>query len=86
MKLQQVKQLRDMNVELLQVNLRIWKNIREYCKANDIDLPYDSRTDYNIAQAFELVKAINETALSHDFEQRKNHTRDRTEPIVSSAS
>ena len=69
-------------MNLLQINIRLWQAIREYCRKNRIDLPEseDSRKmDYYLYQLHGMIEEINgsPTKMKHFGET----TKDDTEPI-----
>jgi len=75
LKIKQVRELFDLNMELLQVNLKLWKIQREYLQRNHLDYPYDSKIDYTLHQALDLIQSINQ-AGTPEMKHRKKTPED----------
>lgn len=76
-----IEQVWNLNMNLLQTNIRLWQTMKEYCRKNRIDLPEteDSRKmDYYLYQLHGMVEEINgsPTKMKHHF----GTTEGETEP------
>lgn len=54
--------MRDLNMELLWVNLEALRDIKDYCKRKNLPLPnLDQRLAYRVQQLLDLTETINAT-------------------------
>jgi hypothetical protein len=59
MNLQEIKELRDLNVELLQNTIRILHSTDDYCARYSIPTPFDQRTQDLIKKAVSIIERMN---------------------------
>ena len=74
----ELNRLTDLNSDLLEINLGIWKILQNYAQRFAIEIPYDPKLSYRIRQALELVHEINDPSP----EMKRSHfsPEDETEP------
>ena len=58
-----MKQLKDLNVSLLEVLCHAYTYLEDYCKKHDIPMPNDDRFYRLLSEASHLINIINEIAL-----------------------
>jgi hypothetical protein len=81
LELRQVKQLRDLNVQLLETTIQTLSYIDEYCASHSIPLPTENRISCLIRQTINLIEEINEEInLPPNLQHRKRTPSRETEP------
>lgn len=68
-----LQELRDLNCELLAVNLRLWNYLRDFYERKGLTVPFEPKMEYYVNQALEIVKQINQ---SPDFEHSNHNPKD----------
>lgn len=78
---EQLKRLRDINVELLETLIYTLSSIKEYSKKHSIPLPTEDKFLQLIGKAISLIDEMNEEiALPPNFQHRFRTPKDSTEP------
>jgi len=78
---EQLKRLRDLNVQLLETTIQFLQAIDEYCRKQDIPLPTEDKLIYLAQEAINLCQEINEEIDLPPFLQHRFRTPpDKTEP------
>jgi hypothetical protein len=81
----ELKQLSDLNRQLLWANLELLRNIKEYCAKNGLPDPaLDDALAYRVKQTLDLTYEINEAlGIPSDgsFQTKKNHHSDDDFPV-----
>jgi predicted translin family RNA/ssDNA-binding protein len=75
MNLQEVKELRDLNVELLEDSLKILHGIDKYCDHFKIPLAFDADLQERIKKAVATIQRIN-GCLTPELDTRIGHHSD----------
>jgi len=59
MMIQEVKELRDLNVELLEDILSTFRSIDDYCHLHNIPVPFDAEMQERVNKALSVIAKIN---------------------------
>jgi len=80
--LEQLKRLRDLNVELLETIICTFSFIKEWCEKNKLPpLPTEDKFGFLLKRAINLIEEINEEiALPPKWKHRFRTPEDSTEP------
>lgn len=82
---QELKELRNLNIDLLKANLEMMRYVKEYCNGHSLPSPVlDRGFSYRVRQLLDLCADINETLgipASTEVEQYFESTEDETEPF-----
>jgi len=80
--IEEVKQLRDLNVDLMEALIHIAFYLLEYAQKHNIPLPDEDGLINLIGHVRKLIKEINENiALPPNFQHRFRTPKDSTEPL-----
>jgi hypothetical protein len=78
MEVEQLRRLRDLNIELLRVIIHALHLIDKYRKEHHMPLLTDPKIEYRIQQAIDLINEINMTALPPNHKHPNRTPEDST--------